>query len=82
MLPQVGGREDSNVYIRMKLRAAEEIGEYRGPSVIFKVADVHNPILMCGYLYVVQVLLLLYSYYLCCTGITLVVHVLIVLYRY
>lgn len=23
---QVGGREDSNVYIRMKLKAAEEIG--------------------------------------------------------
>lgn len=23
---QVGGREDSNVYIRMKMRAAEEIG--------------------------------------------------------
>ena len=26
---QVGGREDSNVYIRMKLKAAEEIGKYR-----------------------------------------------------
>ena len=25
---QVGGREDSNVYIRMKLKAAEEIGKY------------------------------------------------------
>ena len=24
---QVGGREDSNVYIRMKLKAAEEIGD-------------------------------------------------------
>ena len=24
--PQVGGREDSNVYIRMKLKAAEDIG--------------------------------------------------------
>jgi len=23
---QVGGREDSNVYIRMKLKAAEEVG--------------------------------------------------------
>merc|ERR1719234_2338916 len=26
VIVQVGGREDSNVYIRMKLRAAEEIG--------------------------------------------------------
>lgn len=25
---QVGGREDSNVYIRMKVKAAEEIGIY------------------------------------------------------
>ena len=25
---QVGGREDSNVYIRMKLKAAEEIGKF------------------------------------------------------
>lgn len=25
---QVGGREDSNVYIRMKIKAAEEIGIY------------------------------------------------------
>merc|ERR1719300_1291957 len=26
VIVQVGGREDSNVYIRMKLKAAEEIG--------------------------------------------------------
>ena len=25
---QVGGREDSNVFIRMKLKAGEEIGKY------------------------------------------------------
>lgn len=26
LFPQVGAREDSNVYIRMKIKAAEEIG--------------------------------------------------------
>lgn len=44
---QVGAREDSNVYIRMKMKAAEEIGIYASHHVLPSDITQHEVNMAC-----------------------------------